>query len=954
MKYKEKNRLSMKSISSITHGDEESDGEDSIHMDPGALLQTWLGQLDELNKGLDVATQIRSEAVRPVTTSTVSSVSSDSGRMSSVDSPADRLNSSYSSRTDSYRMSMAVLQESPEVDLDDILGELLALESQLGAPSGSQPPGDTAATSSDDQGVSSIKAGQHSGTAANASRDQWNDTMKPPTDAAVSASRDHWEETTKTAVKKPPQHLTMVPTGVNPAKLRPGVEYSADMGWSHRTDKGTVSRTDSPDNDSAFSDSVSMISAVSSTSSGLSGTRTELSEASSGVCSTSSPTSQADELARIKAEKIKLALEKIRRASIKKMFIKVFCDQGATKSLMIDETMSVGQVCRTLAHKMHIDLDPRWAIVEYIPDLLMERVYEDHENLVENLLLWTRDSKNQLFFLERPDKSDLFSAPHIVLLNKPVQRESLQLQMSMDVNITKNALVEDFFSSLDSQPVPDVQSELWLKSEGKKTWKKHHFILRASGIYYSPKGRIVASKDLICLSTFDMNQVYHGIGWRKRFKAPTDYCMAIKHPQIQAKAPKHICYLCADNPTTLRRWIMGIRIAKNGRNLLENHRRAIADATIVETNHLNHLHGVRTTSTLPADNRLQLSPNSATSLHRNQHERASLCLRMGANSVGSRDVVSLLSAPGSGGCKSSPDLAFDVDQPQGGTIRRRQSSSAVPKLPLTSTTRLLLSRPESPPGACDTLRSTGSSVETVVRAGGCNSPAPPPAVDLSASCQSITSLPLPPSPAPAVDHGSFEQEGRLSPPLPPPPPVCHSPPPPALPAPMPHIEPVYGSRPRRITFGATTEITPTASSPTGRAPPPPPPKRSQSTRLSTRKPVAIPPTVASSNHSAGDEFMRDLQRVMHKKWSVAEKCKVDLKSPHEVLGFREAATSSSPSVTGASSGLQQERDQQVGLWLRQHYGPSAPLYDLPRPLSAKLPPPLPVRHDHTKLSSQHR
>lgn len=83
---------------------------------------------------------------------------------------------------------------------------------------------------------------------------------------------------------------------------------------------------------------------------------------------------------------------------------------------------------------------------------------------------------------------------------------------------------------------------------------------------------------------------------------------------------------------------------------------------------------------------------------------------------------------------------------------------------------------------------------------------------------------------------------------------------------------------------------------------PPPPKRSETTKLSSPKKLAEPPS----------DFLKDLQRVMRKKWQVAQKCKLEPDTtPHEVLGFRDP-----PAL------LPDYKEHNVSNWVQEHYGPN--------------------------------
>ncbi|CAN8020732.1 unnamed protein product, partial [Ixodes persulcatus] len=248
-------------------------------------------------------------------------------------------------RLDGYRFSMVNLEESQDVELDAILGELCALETQF---------------------EREINQKGHSRT--------YNGSVASTT--AVT--------------------LNLGPS--TPTADASGVSNGAP-------------RTESPDNDSAFSDNVSMLSSESSASSGGGGNATRSSAPFACLCLCLHL--QLLEAINAKLRSIQAGIE---LDTTPPLFIKAFSADNSAKSLLVDERMSIVYVMRLLADKNHVSMDPKWAILESIPQLYMERMYEDHENLVENLLLWTRDSCNRILFLEREEKYDLFVNPEVYLL----------------------------------------------------------------------------------------------------------------------------------------------------------------------------------------------------------------------------------------------------------------------------------------------------------------------------------------------------------------------------------------------------------------------------------------------------------------------------------------------------------------------------------------------------------
>uniref|UniRef100_A0A182LSU6 PH domain-containing protein n=1 Tax=Anopheles culicifacies TaxID=139723 RepID=A0A182LSU6_9DIPT len=567
-----------------------------------------------------------------------------------------------SERTDSYRFSMANLEETQEAELDAILGELTILEER----------GD-------------LRHGR--------SHSRTNSTISAATNTTLSSESGC--------------------SSVAADTICSGGSIASGMGVGG-VGGGSISlhrepRTDSPDNDSAFSDTVSLMSSESSASSSVSSSHLKHLQAAAGgtvVHSASSgPTvNQQNLLDGGKQAKIHLALQKLEQATVRRLFVKAFSADGASKSLLVDETMSCGHVTRLLADKNHVQMEPTWAIVEHLPELQMERLFEDHEMLVDNLMLWNRDSKNRVLFLQRPDKVALFKTPENFLPGTQMAPGSEHDEH------TRTMLLDEFFNS-GSQIA--LEGPLYMKNDAKKGWKKYHFVLRASGLHYYPKEKTRSAKDLLCLALFAGHEVYRGLGWKKKHKAPTDYTFALRCPKVPpgVKGIRSVKMLCAEDASTLENWITAIRVMKYGKKLLDNHRTLLDDLAREE---LDKLSSARSSSigSIVSSVPSQCSTGSSNSSGSgSNHLLVPLNTTTGSNGscgTNGNGRLSRASSSSSSGCLSDENNGFDSEFPTG-TIKRKPSMK--PNLPLTSMTRQLkevgeTTRLKDSPGAAST--GTGS------------------------------------------------------------------------------------------------------------------------------------------------------------------------------------------------------------------------------------------------------
>ncbi|NWW51563.1 RAPH1 protein, partial [Pedionomus torquatus] len=513
----------------LDHGaEEDSDKEDQ---DLDKMFGAWLGELDKLTQSLDT-----DKPMAPV-------------KRSPLHQETNLANFSY--RFSMYNLNEA-LNQGETVDLDALMADLCSIEQELssiGSHSANnaavkrlatesktqKPPSSRPSTKhSSMKGLSSSSGKVTKPSHANVSLDDITAQLEKASLSMDEAAQQSVAEDAKPVVTA--QHRRTASAGtVSDAEVR-SISNS-----SRSSITSAASSMDSLDIDKVTRPQ-------------------ELDLTSQGQ-----PITEEEQAAKLKAEKIRVALEKIKEAQVKKLVIRVHMSDDSSKTMMVDERQTVRQVLDNLMDKSHCGYSLDWSLVETISELQMERIFEDHENLVENLLNWTRDSQNKLMFVERIEKYALFKNPQNYLLGK---KETSEM-----ADRNKEVLLEECFCG-SSVTVPEIEGVLWLKEDGKKSWKKRYFLLRASGIYYVPKGKAKVSRDLVCFLQLDHVNVYYGQDYRNKYKAPTDYCLVLKHPQIQKKS-QYIKYLCCDDVRTLHQWINGIRIAKYGKQLYMNYQEAL-------------------------------------------------------------------------------------------------------------------------------------------------------------------------------------------------------------------------------------------------------------------------------------------------------------------------------------------------------------------------------------------
>ncbi|KAF5404228.1 hypothetical protein PHET_02333 [Paragonimus heterotremus] len=257
------------------------------------------------------------------------------------------------------------------------------------------------------------------------------------------------------------------------------------------------------------------------------------------------------------------------RSQIKKqLVVRIFRPDRTTKAIMIDEQMTAGEIASMLIEKNFLKPSTSLAVVEKVPALKIERVFEEHDKVSECILSWPTGSQNMIFFEDRKD--------HFGFIESPKYWFGEEFAEVYGYNSAD--AVQTMLSNLEQAGFPEWRDYLYIRKPGEKTWSRRFCVLRSSGLYTSKRNKkSLSSTDLIRILILDSQlQLYTTTGGWSRLRAPTPHGFAFKPYSAQDTTSKHVFCFCATDEKALRNWICRLRIAKFGRQLFINYQNALA------------------------------------------------------------------------------------------------------------------------------------------------------------------------------------------------------------------------------------------------------------------------------------------------------------------------------------------------------------------------------------------
>ncbi|KAL5112690.1 Abnormal cell migration protein 10 [Taenia crassiceps] len=251
------------------------------------------------------------------------------------------------------------------------------------------------------------------------------------------------------------------------------------------------------------------------------------------------------------------------RLQLNKLVVRIFRPDRTTKAILIDQRMAAGEIASMLIEKNFLEPSVKLCLVEKVPSLRVERVFEESDIVAECILAWPIKSQNMIFFESRDDHFGFIESPEDWLGETYANTHGFHSGDSVQT------MLENFTSS----GLAEWHDFLYIRKPGEKTWTRRMCVLRNSGLYATKKNKkAFSTSDLVRLLALDEKlHIYTTTGGWSRMRAPTPHGFALKTYAAQDFSSSHVFCFCAPDENALKQWACRLRLAKYGVSLLRDY-----------------------------------------------------------------------------------------------------------------------------------------------------------------------------------------------------------------------------------------------------------------------------------------------------------------------------------------------------------------------------------------------
>lgn len=255
--------------------------------------------------------------------------------------------------------------------------------------------------------------------------------------------------------------------------------------------------------------------------------------------------------------------------------------QGRSFELDIPSKATARDVTLRIVIINRLEYSNEWTLFECLNTYDLERNLEDHELVLDIISKWENEADCRLLMKSFTKKYEFFEKPAFYIPSYILSNDD---RTKADTLRAGDGWLPEYDAYLTvADRIPPLENFLNVKRYRKKSWKRKHCVLRASGIFSSSKsGFTRSSREVKCNVNFSSTKLYLTSPYfNESHSAPSNHCFCFVPDGIIN--PEEIKCICAESEQVMQSWILGYRLAKFGSRLYRNYKIATQDKRAART-----------------------------------------------------------------------------------------------------------------------------------------------------------------------------------------------------------------------------------------------------------------------------------------------------------------------------------------------------------------------------------